>query len=51
LVSGGARDGEVALLSRSLVDILLEVAAGVQVPEADVADGTTNRVRAVHECG
>lgn len=32
---------ELAVLSRSMIEILLEVAAGIQVPKADVADGRT----------
>lgn len=34
--------GEIALLSRSMMEILLEVAAGIHVPKADVAQGRTS---------
>lgn len=36
-----SKNSEIAVMSRSLVEILLEVASGIQVPEEDVADGET----------
>jgi hypothetical protein len=35
------KDCEVAVMSRSLIEILLDVASGIQVPEEDVLDGQT----------
>ncbi len=34
-------DRELAVLSRSMAEILIELAAGIEVPAADVADGVT----------